>query len=446
VRTQPEAVIAKLEADNSRLAKEQIIADAMNEGLDEFFEGLRMACDKLYTFGVKQVPVKETSEGQGLPWAGFKQLAESLYRRELTGHAARDAILLAMSVATTEQWNGFYRRVLIKDMRAGFGESTVNTVAKKLKMPQYAVPVFECMLAHDGAKHEKKIQGKKILQKKLDGVRCLTVIDFESRTVVQYSRNGKELTNFPHITDKLLEQIDNFGRSYVLDGEVMSADFQTLMTQLNRKSDVDASDAVLNVFDIIPLVEFKAGQSVMGQRRRIKFLETNFSNVLKDTGCVEIVPWIEVNLEDMADQVIFKDFNKQMIAEGYEGIMIKDVDAIYECKRSASWLKQKPFIEVSLTVIGVEEGTGKNAGSFGAFVCSGVDDAIQILSNVGSGFSDEQRADIWAAYQSDPQSVLGQVVEVRADALTRSQDSEDVWSLRFPRFLRFRGFAKGEKI
>jgi len=71
VRTQPEAIIAKLEADNSRLAKEQIIADAMTEGLDEFFEGLRMATDKLYTFGVKQVPTKETSDGQGLPWVGF---------------------------------------------------------------------------------------------------------------------------------------------------------------------------------------------------------------------------------------------------------------------------------------------------------------------------------------------------------------------------------------
>jgi len=446
VRTQPEVIIQRLEADNSRLAKEQIIADAMNEGLDEFFLGLRMATDKLYTFGVKQVPVKEETGGQGLSWDNFLQLAEALYRRELTGHAARDAILLAMNVATTEQWNGFYRRILIKDMRAGFGESTINTVAKKLAKPQYAVPVFECMLAHDGAKHEKKIQGKKILQKKLDGVRCLTVVDFESRTVVQYSRNGKELVNFTHITDKLLEQIDNFGRSYVIDGEVMSADFQSLMTQLNRKSDVSASDAVLNVFDMLPLTEFKAGVSTMGQRRRNNFIKANFSNIFADTGCVELVDWIEVDLDTLVGKIEFQDFNKKMIDEGYEGIMIKDPDAVYECKRSASWLKQKPFIEVSLTVVGVEEGTGKNEGSFGAFICEGVDDGRKIRTNVGSGFSDDQRAEIWAAYQANPESILGQVVEVRADALTRSQDSEDVWSLRFPRFLRFRGFATGEKI
>ena len=34
MRTQPPAVIARLEADNSRLAKEAILAEAMEEGLD----------------------------------------------------------------------------------------------------------------------------------------------------------------------------------------------------------------------------------------------------------------------------------------------------------------------------------------------------------------------------------------------------------------------------
>ena len=56
MRTQPQAIIEKLEADNSRLAKEQVILEAMEEGLDEFFEGVRMALDPLVTFGVKQVP------------------------------------------------------------------------------------------------------------------------------------------------------------------------------------------------------------------------------------------------------------------------------------------------------------------------------------------------------------------------------------------------------
>lgn len=442
MRTQPEVIIQRLEADNSRLAKEAILADAMHEGLDEFFEGVCMALDNLYTFGIKQVPIKEEDNGQGLSWTNFKQLAESLYRRELTGHAARDAVLLAMGVATKAQWNDYYRRILIKDLRCGVSEKTVNTVAKKSKKLEYSVPVFECMLSHDSQNHESKITGTKILQKKLDGIRCLTVVNYEARTVTQYTRNGKVLENFAHITKYLEDHLDEIGRSYVIDGEIMSSSFQDLMKQVHRKDNVAAGDAVLNVFDILPLVEFKQGESALGQRRRLNFLKSNFTNLFGDSGCITIVPWVEVDLDTLVGKIEFQDFNKQMIEEGYEGIMIKDVDAPYECKRSAKWLKMKPFIEVSLTVTAYEEGTGRNERRLGALICEGNDDGKFIKVNVGSGFTDEQRTDYWDVCDT----LIGQVVEVRADAATRSQDSEDVWSLRFPRFLRFRGFTKGEKI
>jgi len=440
LRTQPQIIIQRLEADNSRLAKEAVLADAMNEGLDEFFEGVRMCLDKLYTFGVKQVPIKEDEGGQGLSWTNFKELAESLYRRQLTGHAARDAIKLAMDVATQDQWNGFYRRILIKDLRCGVSEKTVNSVAKKSKKPQYAVPVFECMLAHDGANHESKITGKKLVEPKLDGVRCLTVVDFESRTVVQYTRNGKELLNFPHIVKAFEDNLDNFARSYVFDGEVVSKSFQDLMTQVHRKSDVKAQDAKLMLFDVVPLVEFKQGESVMGQRRRSAFLRENFSKIFADSGCIELVSQKEFDLDVFTDEIEFRDFNKDMVEAGYEGIMIKDPNGKWEGKRSTAWLKQKPFIEVSLEIVDVEEGTGRNVGRLGAVICQGVDDGKEITVNVGSGFTDKDRSEYWDSKDSLP----GQIVEVRADAITQNQDG--TYSLRFPRFMRFRGFKKGEKI
>ena len=439
MRTQPQEVIDNLEADNSRLAKEQVIEDAMNEGLDEFFEGVAMCLDKLHTFGVKQVPEKNVDEGQGLAWQPFTELADSLYKRQLTGHAAKDAIELAMGVATQQQWNKFYRRILIKDLRCGVSEKTVNKVAKKLKLDKYKVPVFECMLAHDSANHEKKIKGKKLLEPKLDGVRCLTVVDYESKTVTQYTRNGKVLENFKHITDALQGYMEEIGRSYVLDGEVVSNSFQDLMKQVHRKDNVEATDAKLCLFDIIPLVEFKAGESIQGQRRRSNMLKT-FENIFGDTGCIDIVTQTEVDLDTMVGQVEYKDYNKKMVEDGYEGIMIKDIDNPYQCKRSTSWLKMKPFIEVSLEVKDVEEGTGRNEGKLGAFICEGTDDGKKINVNVGSGFTDANRDEFWTGRASIP----GQVVEVRADAVTQNQDG--TYSLRFPRFLRFRGFIAGEKI
>ena len=440
MRTQPETIIQRLEADNSRLAKEAILAEAMEQGLDEFFEGLRMALDKLYTFGVKQVPVKDDADGQGLSWSNFHQLATSLYTRELTGHAARDAIKLAMDVATQDQWNFWYRRILIKDMRAGFGEKSVNTVAKKSKKPNYRVPVFECMLAHDGANHETKITGRKLVEPKLDGVRVLTVVDFESRSVTMFTRNGKELVNFPHIIKAFEDNMDNWARSYVFDGEVVSKSFQDLMTQVHRKSDVKADDARLMLFDVIPLVEFKQGQSVMGQRRRSSFLRENFSKIFAQSGCIDIIEQKEFDLDVFTDEIEFKDYNKAMVQAGYEGIMIKDPNGKWEGKRSTAWLKQKPFIEVSLKIVDVEEGTGRNEGRLGAVICQGKDDGKDILVNVGSGFTDRDRTEYW----EERSSLLGQIVEVRADAITQNQDG--TYSLRFPRFMRFRGFKVGEKI
>lgn len=438
MRTQPETVIQRLEADNSRLAKESILADAAQEGLTEFFDGVRMALDKLYTFGIKQVPNKEEAGGQGLSWDNFLELADSLYRRRITGHAARDAVKLAMDVATQDQWNWFFARILRKNLDCGVSEKTVNKVLKKHQNIQ-PVPVFECMLAHDMANHENKVSGVKLLEPKLDGVRCITIVDHESRTVTQYTRNGKVLENFGHITSALERYIDDFGRSYVLEGEIVSDTFQDLMKQVHRKDNVQAGDARLMLFDILPLIEFKAGRSVMGQRRRSLFLR-DFKWIFDETGAIDIIPQTEVDFDTFIGQEEFKDYNRLMVEQGYEGVMLKDPQAPYEAKRSTSWLKSKPFIEVSLTVTAVEEGTGRNQGRLGALICEGLDDGRAIAVNVGSGFSDEQRTETWTARDS----IVGQVVEVRADAVTQNQDG--TYSLRFPRFLRFRGFTRGEKI
>ena len=432
-------IIKELEADNSRLAKEAILKREADAGNTGFFDGVRMALDNYITFGVKKVPIHGGPDGQGLPWEAFAALATYLYMRELTGHEARDAIELAMSAATQDEWNYWYRRILIKDLRCGVSEKTVNKILKGTEIPE--VPVFECMLAHDGANHEKKIKGKKLLEPKLDGVRCLTVINYEAKSVIMYTRNGKVLENFSHIADGVLKNIEDFGRSYVIDGEVVSNSFQELMKQVHRKDDVQATDAQLMAFDILPLSEFQAGKSAMGQRRRSNFLRT-LKPILDKCGSIDVITQIEVDLDSLVGELQFKQYNKDAIDAGYEGIMIKDIDAVYECKRSTSWLKQKPFIEVSLTVRDVEEGTGKNVGKLGAIVCEGVDDGKKIIVNVGSGFTDADRAEFWAAKDA----LVGQVVEVRADAATLNQDSTDVWSLRFPRFLRFRGFAVGEKI
>ena len=436
---EPWKVIADLESDNSRLAKEAIILREAEAGNQTFFEGLRLSLDPMITFGLKQIPEKKDEDGPGLDWESFTLAITGFTTRQVTGNTARDMIQSMMKSATKDQWNGWYRRILIKDMRAGFGEKSVNKVVAK-KWPEYSVPVFACQLAHDSANHESKVTGKKRIEVKLDGVRVITIVYPEGR-VDQFSRNGKELVNFEHIKQQLSLNASTFTEPMVLDGEVMSSSFQDLMKQVHRKDNVEANDAVLYLFDALPLADFEKGRSDIDQQTRSDWLNNWYDNKLnKSMANVACLDHAVVDLDTDQGQDLFKMYNKSAIENGYEGIMLKSLDAPYECKRSVSWLKLKPFIEVSLEITDIEEGTGRNEGRLGAFVCSGTDDGCDIRVNVGSGFTDDQRSSFW----TDRDDLVGHMVEVRADAVTQNQDG--TYSLRFPRFLRFRGFEKGEKI
>lgn len=431
-------IISEIADDNSKKHKEAVLLREAQNGNTELFSGLKMCYDSMITFGVKQIP-EQTSVNfsKSLSFHEFSEVAEQLIDRELTGNAALKAINDLMNRASHAEWNGWYRRILLKDMRAGFSEKTVNKAVKKAKLNDYLIPVFDCQLAEDGAKHPEKIHGRRILERKLDGVRMIVVV-YPTGRVDTYSRNGKEFANFQHIADEFASFADKLEEPMVFDGEVMSDSFQNLMKQLNRKKDVDASDAVYYVFDVLSHEEFRLGYAGMKQFARTSLLTEILEANPRDH--IKMLEQDEVNFDTEEGREAFKKINEKVIAEGYEGLMIKNPYQPYECKRTVNWLKIKPYIEVTLDVIAIEEGTGKNQGKLGALVCQGEDDGRIINVNVGSGFTDSDRDD----YYRNPSSVVNHKVEVRADAITQNQDG--TYSLRFPRFMRFRGFEAGEKI
>jgi DNA ligase-1 len=474
---QPWTILKELAATDSKNDKQAIIAREATAKNDDFFRGLRLAYDPMITFGVKQVeskPAKRASEpeAKGLDPVKFWDLTQKLAMRQLTGDAAKVAINHAMNQATVEQWDGWYRLVLIKDLKAGFSESTVNKVCEK-DFPTYAIPVFETQLAKDcvddeGNVDESLLHGKKIVDTKLDGMRCITIV-YPNGKVDQYSRNGKELVNFEKIKQQISKNAIFFAEPVVLDGEVMGASFQDLMKQARRQTDVQADDSVLNLFDILTLKEFQAGKGLHKQVDRTYSLHAWFEKLQNNMPNVDVLVGELVDLDTVEGQARLGEINKAAIAGKYEGIMIKDPDAVYECKRSTNWLKMKPFIEESLTVTAVEEGKkdSKFVGTMGALVCEGTVDGKKVKVNCGGGYSIQIRAQIWADYTGKPvtwqkkssvtkkwmtmteqpsgRTIVGMIAEVRADALTKSESS-DTYSMRFPRFKTFRGFAPGEKL
>jgi len=134
-------VISTLEDHNSRLDKESIILAQAEAGNSEFFQGARLALDPMITFGLKQIPEKKDEDGPGLDWDSFSLIITGFVNRSFTGNLARDTVAKMMSGATKAQWNGWYRRILIKDLRCGVSEKTINKVVEK-KYADYIIPIF----------------------------------------------------------------------------------------------------------------------------------------------------------------------------------------------------------------------------------------------------------------------------------------------------------------
>ena len=436
--------IRDLESSDSRIHKEKVIEKALmaaklgSSNAQCFLFNCYEAYNPFHVFGVRQVAETQDLTGRDNPWPRFWAVLEGLRTRSITGHAARDAIEAVSQEFDSEEWNGLCRRVIIKDLRCGISEKTLNKVLGKT---EWKIPTFTCQLATDSNDHQSKMKGVKRIECKLDGVRVLALCT--KNTVTLFSRNGKQFENFPDIEAQLNRvkhriSLETKG-PFVLDGEIVGESFQALMKQAQRKDNVKTKDMNYYVFDVVPLADFERGFWNAQQHKRTLMLEINRQEIEAEPN-LRLMPGMDVDLSTAEGHDVMRRFAEDAVTQGFEGIMIKDIGAPYECKRSSFWMKWKPVMTVDLNIVGFEEGTGRNAGRLGAIICEGVDNDRNIRVNVGSGLSDADRDEYWHSRDD----LLGRVVEVAADAVTQNQDGS--YSLRFPRFVRFRGFEQGEKL
>ena len=437
--------VKMLNENDSRLHKEEVLRKALsavNLGsvtTENFLNLLSITYNPFITFGIKQVPESTQSDDPDNPWDEFNKLLSNLSNRELTGNAARQAVESMMRRFSVDEWNHLCRSVLTKDLRAGISDKTINKVLKGTK---YEIPVFGCQLA-TSCENRPEMRSIKRLEPKLDGVRVLMTVYFNDNgfSVVSFSRNGKVFNNFGHIEKQIQESTADIiraignrivdGVGIVFDGEITGNSFQELMKQARRKENVQADDSVFHIFDVIPLDDFRRGHWNAPLKKRIEMLD-KIRPVIDTMPNVKLLQNLVVDLDTAEGKDQLDRYARDMVELGYEGIMIKDLDAPYECKRNTFWLKWKPTLTVDLEVIDVEAGTGKNTGKLGALVCAGYEDGKYIRVNVGSGFDDDLRDSLWC----DRDLVVGRTVEILCDVITQNMDGTH--SLRFPRFVRFR--------
>lgn len=295
----------------------------------------------------------------------------------------------------TQEW---YKRIILKDLKIGTTEKTINKVFSNL------IPVFNVALAEPF----ERLYDLVVVEPKMDGVRAIGV-KLNGKTNL-FTRNGKQIEGFNDVIIELNAlDVDNC----VFDGELMGSDYKDTMTKVFRKTEDKTSN--YHMFDIMTYEEFQEGKSW----ETLDVRKTTLKRVLKESNTKYLKYVHEMAILDYPTIEQINELTKQAIALGYEGTMVKKVDSFYQCKRTYDWQKAKEFFSDEFIIIGFEEGDGKYKGTLGKVII----DVDGTKVGVGSGFTDEERKDIW-----DNQDLyLGMQIEVQYQ-----EKIAKTGSLRFP--------------
>lgn len=405
-------LLDRIAAESATTTKQSLLASAKADHTLQ--RVLRAALNPLRTYGIANIGEFSINAGPGGPfldqtWTLLAALAE----RTLTGGAAKKAIQAELDEL---DWHSgmLLLRIITKDLRCGVGTTLVGKVLPGL------LPSFEPMLA---AKYEEKhAKFPCYVQPKLDGYRALAFVPVEG-PVTFYSREGREITQVPHLAQKLRE-LSDFDEPMVFDGELLTSSFADTASKLKKQNSV-ATDARYCVFDVVTVAQFEGEVPSLPYEIRRQVLRSHLT-------CADPVNPADV-LGFLADYRVentseISGFYANFQSGGLEGAIVKSAFGLYEGKRSRAWMKLKSEESEDLRVTGAFEGTGKFAGSLGGLYV----DYKGVQVAVGSGITDKLRAELWALWLSEPDQVIGRIAEVAYHEVTPDG------SLRHPRFKRFR--------
>jgi len=349
------------------------------------------------------------------------ELLDDLDNRTYTGH---DAIAMVNGyIRQYAEYEDLIWRIIDRDMKCRVSTSLINKVFPN------TIPVFKVALADSYKPGQVDFEGEMWLcSRKLDGVRCLAMID-DTGNIKFYSRGGNEFLTLDNVKKDLEKlQLSNV----VLDGELCmvdedgNEDFQSVMKEINKKNHT-IKNPLFQVFDFLTLDEFnnQEGDTELGMR--LTFLRAALSSDSYKGKPVEHLKVLEQLWVKDSDsfQVMFDKASEN----GWEGLMLRK-NVSYVGKRSKDLLKVKKFYDEEYTVKGIEFGNMR-------YIKEGVEVEEEMVSNitiehkgnevgVGSGFSIDERK----KYFKNPELLMGKVVTIQYFEESTNKDGEH--SLRFP--------------
>lgn len=302
-------------------------------------------------------------------------------------------------------------RLVTKDLQIGISWESFTKVNGEKK--------FAVMLAKDIKKIknlEKKFVFPVYVQPKLDGYRAFSNAEGEHEL---RSRNGKLYKNFPTIVEALKEVCPDY---VLLDGEIMSDDFQAMQKTAFRQDGETVGDVKFHVFDIVAREEWNNREGTHPFADRMDALAQLIGHhpLISIVSTQTCYSWEEVY-----------EIHEMYIKQGFEGTMVR-ANVPYQFKRTDSLAKIKEMLSMDCEVLSMEEGRNSLVGCMGKL---NVKQENGVECGVGSGFTQGDRTIMW----KHQDLTIGRIAEIKYQELTKDG------VMRFPVFMRFRD-DKDEKM
>ena len=200
------------------------------------------------------------------------------------------------------------------------------------------------MLAHDFLKRGKAIKFPCFTQRKYDGTRCVAI---SGKGL--FSRNKKR---YPHL-DHIVAEINKLPNTIILDGELYSdtLTFQEIVGIVKRETlkEGDQEKQIqikLHVYDIINEAPY----------------ELRYTNLQMLFNKYKFKHLVLVKSDICESEEAMKELHAQYVAEGFEGLMLRNKTGLYKNSRAVDLQKFKEFFDGEFKIVGYKEGEGLETG------------------------------------------------------------------------------------
>ena len=404
--------------NTSSLNEKKVIIDSIKG--DEFIKkALNYALDPYKKYYVTSKTCKKRSDlcdTLKMNYDDIFELLDDLNNRVYTGH---DAIALVNGfVFLNKCHEDLILSIIDRNLEIRASESVINKVIPNL------IPTFDVALANKFDPKRVNWDDVWLASRKLDGVRCLTIVDYQGN-VKCYSRVGNEFETLQVVKDAV-KKLQVVG--VVFDGEIClmdkdgKEDFQGIMKQIKRKNHTITNPKYV-MFDYLTLTEFNNKVSEQNLIERISRF-AKLDKYIHWQDSLSVLDQIVVSDDDH-----FAKLKADAEKEGHEGVMLRK-NVGYEGKRSQNLLKVKKFFDAEYKVERVDFEDHR-------VIREGKEVVIPMMAQayishkgyevaVGSGWNQEQRI----KYNANPDLIIGKEITVQYFEETKNQKGE--LSLRFP--------------